>query len=350
MTITALIPAHNEESSLAATIGSLYSQTLPPDRIIVISDNSTDRTAQVAQEAGAEVLHTRDNPHRKAGALNQAIASMSPAPYELILILDADTQIAPTFIQEGVDLLKASPHVGAVGGVFIGQTPRGYLQWCQANEYDRYGLHIELTNRTSVLTGTAALIRRSALETVAQSRGTVLPGERGDYYDRHAITEDSELTLALKTLGFQLRSPRSMTCTTELMPTWGDLHRQRLRWYKGMLDNLRTYGLTRTTARYFGQQTMLVVGTVMMAAFLTLTAVTIAAGTFTVVPVWMAIGGIFLVEKVITISTRTGRGLAALVFPELLYDLVLQAAFVRAAWLAAFRREVVWNHLTPGGN
>jgi cellulose synthase/poly-beta-1,6-N-acetylglucosamine synthase-like glycosyltransferase len=231
--------------------------------------------------------------------------------------------------------------------VFRGRPPQSYLQHCQANEYTRYGVQVDLTGRTAVLTGTAALVRRTALQEVADARGSVLPGERGDVYDRHAITEDSELTLALRTLGHELRSPVTMSCTTELMPTAGDLHRQRVRWYKGMLDNLAEYGLTRTTWRYVGQQVMLAVGTLMMAAYLLLTAVTLVTGTFTLSPLWAAVGLVFVAERLVTVwgAGRRARLLAVLVLPELLYDLALQRAFLHAAALFVTRRQTTWNHV-----
>jgi len=342
--VVVIIPAHDEADALPATIASLALQTRRPDRVLVVSDNSTDATVEVARAAGADVMESVANTARKAGALNQAIATTTE---DVVMVLDADTTIAPTFLEEGLAILAAQPEVAAVGGVFQGRPPRGVLQRCQANEYTRYGVQVDVTGRTAVLTGTAALVRRTALDEVAAARGTRLPGRAGDVYDRESITEDSELTLALRTLGHELRSPASMTCTTELMPTAGDLHRQRVRWYKGMLDNLGTYGLTRTTARYVGQQVMLAVGTLMMALYLALTVLTVVTGTFALSPLWLAVGGVFLVERVVTVwsAGRRARALAVLVVPELVYDLALQRAFVHAVALYVSRRQTSWNHV-----
>jgi cellulose synthase/poly-beta-1,6-N-acetylglucosamine synthase-like glycosyltransferase len=57
----------------------------------------------------------------------------------------------------------------------------------------------------------------------------VLPGEAGQVYDTYSLTEDNELTMALKTLGARLLSPRECQVRTELMPTRRDLWRQRQR-------------------------------------------------------------------------------------------------------------------------
>jgi cellulose synthase/poly-beta-1,6-N-acetylglucosamine synthase-like glycosyltransferase len=59
-----LIPAHNEEAQLGMALESVLRQSRPVDRIIVVSDNSTDRTVQIARRRanrGVEVIETVDN-------------------------------------------------------------------------------------------------------------------------------------------------------------------------------------------------------------------------------------------------------------------------------------------------
>lgn len=342
--VVALVPAHDEAEVLPATLASLRAQTRPVDRVLVVSDNSTDGTVEVARRLGADVLETVGNTGRKAGALNQALGVVEA---ENVLVLDADTSIAPTFVEEGLALLDGRPDLAAVGGVFRGTPPRSLLEQLQSNEYERYAVQIDVTGRTAVLTGTAALIRTEALADVARHRGTLLPGPPGAVYDPGAITEDSELTLALRTLGYELASPTSMSCTTELMPTARDLHRQRVRWYKGMLDNLRAYGVTRVTARYVGQQVMIALGALMLMSLVVLTALTVAAGTFRFVPFWLAVGAVLVAERLVTVwgGGPRARALAALVLPELGYDMFLQLAFVRACLLAATDRDAGWHHV-----
>src|SRR5262245_25077477 len=59
-----LIPAHNEEAGIATTIRNVLEQTVPSDRVLVVADNCDDRTAQVAREAGAEVVERADAERR----------------------------------------------------------------------------------------------------------------------------------------------------------------------------------------------------------------------------------------------------------------------------------------------
>ena len=86
------------------------------------------------------------------------------------------------------------------------------------------------------------MFRSRALKTVAESRGTLLPGHYADVYDTEALTEDNELTIALKSLGALMISPDRCRVVTEVMPTWRALWHQRLRWQRGALENPGAYG------------------------------------------------------------------------------------------------------------
>lgn len=346
--ITVLIPAHNEADRVGATLTSLAGQTMRPDRVIVVSDNSTDTTVDIARIHGADVFETVGNVHKKAGALNQAIAASRLSGY--VLVMDADTVLSPTWAATAAALLDGDVNLGAVGAVFHGDRADSLVTRLQSNEYTRYAREIDRTNRVMVLSGTAALIRADALRQIARTRGTdLLPGTTGDVYDVHALTEDNELTLALKTLGWRLASPAECATFTEVMPTWGDLARQRLRWYRGAIENLRAYGWTPVTRRYWGQQAMLSFGVVALWLYLTLTIVSLASGQHLSVS-WFGVlvGSVFLVERVVTVwrGGWAARGIAALLYVELFYELFLQLVFIRAVFDATTRRAAVWHHVT----
>lgn len=353
MTITVLIPAHNEERQIAATLVSLRMQDLKPDRVIVVADNCVDDTEGVARNFGARVLATVGNTDKKAGALNQALDLLLPRlrPDDYVLVMDADTELGPRFLSTAVRILRKDKRVGAVGGVFYGQDGGGFLGLMQRNEYTRYAREIDRTGRVMVLSGTAALFRPAAMRQVASARGHRLPGGHGQVYDTHALTEDNEVTLALKTLGWRLESPLECSTVTEVMPTVGDLWRQRTRWYRGAIENLRTYGWSYVTARYWVQQGMLGLGLVSLYLYLALTAVAIGRhglGAFGFSPFWLAITGLFILERVVTVwkGGWTSRAVASVLYVELAYDMLLQAAFVRSVWDALRRREATWHHVT----
>nr|MCH9815234.1 glycosyltransferase family 2 protein [Actinomycetes bacterium] len=255
--LTVLVPAHDEETSLPITLAALKDQTRPPDRVIVVADNCTDGTVRVAQEMGVEVVESVNNTDKKAGALNQVLNQILPRcdASDVVMIMDADTSLTPRFLEVGATRLTTDPELMAVGGVFYGEGGSGLVGQFQRNEYARYSLQIRSRReRVFVLTGTATMFRASALLDVAAARGVFIPGETGRVYDTAALTEDNELTLALKSLGAPMVSPSECKVTTEIMPTWHNLWVQRKRWQRGALENLSAYGLTRGTFRYWGQQ------------------------------------------------------------------------------------------------
>ena len=93
--LAVLIPAHDEEAGIGATLGALGRDGYPAGlrRTIVIADNCTDRTAEVARAAGAEVWERRDSGRRGKGhaliwALERLEAEGSAS--EGIVVLDAD--------------------------------------------------------------------------------------------------------------------------------------------------------------------------------------------------------------------------------------------------------------------
>lgn len=127
--LVVLIAAHNEEQCIGATLDSLARQTRRPDEVFVVADRCTDRTAEIALSFGAKVFETFDNHHRKAGALNQALAVVM-ADLELtdqILLMDADTVLCSEFLSSAEQRLvtrdEGRPDIGAVGAVFLAHEP-----------------------------------------------------------------------------------------------------------------------------------------------------------------------------------------------------------------------------------
>jgi cellulose synthase/poly-beta-1,6-N-acetylglucosamine synthase-like glycosyltransferase len=349
ISVTALIPARNEELHIAATLQSLGRQTVPPTKVWVIADNCTDATAEVARANGADVFTTIDNHHRKAGGLNQLLAQLLPTfgPLDAVLVMDADTVMADDFLERATAELDALPDLDAVGGVFIGDDSPGLLAQFQRNEYLRYGRQISRRQgRVFVLTGTASVFRADALAAVAEARGSVLPGVPGQVYDTYSLTEDNELTLALKSLGAGMVSPRGCRVRTELMPTWRDLWRQRQRWQRGALENIGMYGFSSVTARYWTQQFALGYGVIALAAYLAVTLLAyVAFGMFTIVAFWAVLGVLFAVERTVTVWPGGWRArlLAAPLVLELGYAIVLQLVYVKSIIDIALGRSKHWN-------
>ncbi|MEA5511642.1 glycosyltransferase family 2 protein [Crocosphaera sp. UHCC 0190] len=91
-----LIPAHNEETVIEETLKSLLLQVNSPDEIIVIADNCTDRTAEIARKFEITVLERQDSEKRGKGyAIDYGIKFLNGKPPEIVIILDADCLMEP---------------------------------------------------------------------------------------------------------------------------------------------------------------------------------------------------------------------------------------------------------------
>ena len=350
VTLTALIPAHNEEMLIEATINSLMAQDRKPDRIIVVADNCTDGTVAVAKGLGVEVFESENNLDKKAGALNQMLAVLLPklGENDTVMIMDADTVLLQGFLKSAIKHFEEDRGLSAIGGLFYGEHRSGFLAQIQKNEYTRYSREINRRRgRVFVLTGTASIFRARALRTVANERGQLLPGVAGQVYDTHALTEDNELTLALKSLGALMMSPPECMVETELMPNLSSLWKQRLRWERGAMENIATYGLTSTTVRYWSQQLGLAYSVfALWTYYLLILLQFVSTAAWIWYPFWIIMGLIFIAEKVWTVRNSDWKAklLASTLVIELLYDTFLGIIFVKGSIDMAFRREAHWGN------
>ena len=347
--VVALVPAHNEQSGIIATIRSLQEQTRPPDRIVVVADNCTDATAALALAVGAEVITTAGNVHRKAGALNQALAAVLPdlQDDDVVLAMDADSQLAPDFVATGLRHLAHLPERGAISGSYVARDDRTLVGLLQRIEYAQ-GLHTvhNRGGRIHVLSGAACMFTARALRAVATARGSaLLPGPRGWVYHQESLTEDYELTVALKRIGFAPLNARDCRVVTDVMTTWHDWRAQRLRWQRGTVETLLMYGWTRHTRTAWVVQYWTYFRSLVPLLMVLFWAYALAVETLTFQPFWLLVVPVFVLDQVVAgwQAGARGRVVAALLVPMWLYDLVQSTVYWRALLLSLRGGESTWT-------
>ena len=231
--VSVVIAARNEEAALADCLRALSVQSYPQTlyEVIVVNDNSTDRTQDICdqfrrqhsnfQSVSAAVLPSHPG---KTGALIQGIEQSKG---EIIMITDADCTAPPTWIESTV--LRYSPDVGIVGGMTLQKavSPFGGMQsldWA-------YLLGIASSSAalgTPLSTiGNNLSFRRAAYDSVGGYRA--LP---------FSITEDYSLFQAIINTGtWKYLYPLDPAVVVSSRPCgrWIDLVRQKHRWAKGGL-------------------------------------------------------------------------------------------------------------------
>jgi biofilm PGA synthesis N-glycosyltransferase PgaC len=349
--VIAFVPAHNEEDRITATLSRLLEgQTRPPDWVVAVCDNCTDRTAQVAESLGAKIMHTNGNTWKKAGALNQAIGRSLPwlQATDVILVVDADTELGPNFIAAALREINAG--AGACGGVFYGEDGGGLLGTFQRAEYARYARQLARSQKDArVLTGTGTAFTVEALRALGRARNTRrlpgrMPGDLAPVYTSASLTEDGEITLALKTLGFRCVSPGDCTVTTEVMTSLPAWWKQRTRWTRGALEDLRTYGRTSVTWPYILRQCAMGLSVLAFALYIGYALAMITMFGYHTNVFWLGVSAFFVFERVWTVRRAGWREkiTAALVLPELVYDALQHAVWLWCVSGTLLRTRTEW--------
>ena len=105
--------------------------------IVVMADNCSDRTVELARRAGAEVHSTVDNTARKAGAINQGfdLVVSTLEDDDVIMTMDADGVLARDCVEEALRVFEERDGVGGVCAAALTRPQTNFLEAAQAVEY-----------------------------------------------------------------------------------------------------------------------------------------------------------------------------------------------------------------------
>jgi len=224
-----LIPAHNEELGIAATIRNVREQLVENDRILVVADNCSDGTAQTARNEGAEVVERTDVVNRGKGfALDWGLKALDSNPPAIVVVVDADCELG----RGALDALvrqAAATNRPAQGVYLIGTgqeaDPRRRLSAFAVllkNKIRPIGLH--RLGLPSLLTGTGMAFPWSVLRSAQLGTGN--------------IVEDMKLGVDLALAGFPPRLCPEAELSGAAAPDNRSAIKQRTRWEHGHVQTL----------------------------------------------------------------------------------------------------------------
>lgn len=119
-----IIPALNEEAAIGGVVKSVRNRV---DEVIVVDNGSTDRTADRASDAGAEVIHVAEPGYGRA-CLAGVQASRDA---ELIIFMDGDGADDPNDLSALIDPILSGRVDFVIGSRLLGKTERGALTTTQ---------------------------------------------------------------------------------------------------------------------------------------------------------------------------------------------------------------------------
>lgn len=248
--IVALVPAHNEEDGIAPAIESLLAQTRRIDEIVIISDNSADRTVETAAGYPVTVLETEGNYHRKSGALNYGW-HLAAESADIVVCIDGDTRLPPHAVADWEAEFGRNPQLAGSSSQPI-MTGYGFLPRLQRNEFSK-GVQLSLARGwCRVVSGTGCAYRGEALREAAKR-----PGRAGPW-TYESVVEDYHLTYNMRQAGWVCEMSETVWCWTGSMTSFKALWYQRIKWQAGTCGDLLVFGFNRLNYREWLQQAFLV--------------------------------------------------------------------------------------------
>lgn len=120
-----VIPAYNEEAFISLTLQSLISQTVLPKKVVVVNDNSTDKTAEIVLAFAKEnpfitlVNKTSSAIHLPGSKVIQAFHKGFETldnEYDIIVKLDGDLILPNNYFETILNIFKSDSKIGMAGG------------------------------------------------------------------------------------------------------------------------------------------------------------------------------------------------------------------------------------------
>lgn len=125
MKVYCVIPTYNEEQFIAQTLTSLINQTVIPNKIVVVNDNSTDKTATIVADFVnkysniTQILNKSENKHLPGSKVIKAFYKGFETlddSYDIIVKLDADLILPNNYFERIIEMFHKDLQIGMVGG------------------------------------------------------------------------------------------------------------------------------------------------------------------------------------------------------------------------------------------
>ena len=212
------------------TLDSLLNLNWPKSKIqiIVVDDGSTDNTFKIVEEyAKKGIILIRQKNKGKGCAMNMGLAK---AEGEFFVCLDADSVVDKDALLHMIGFFE-DESVMAVTPTLKLNNPKTWLDKIQNIEY-MIGIYLRKTfsliNVLNVTPGPFTVYRKWFFDKFGG-------------YDEANLTEDMEIAMRIQKHHYKIENSLAAYVFTKPASTFSALMKQRVRWYKGALDNFINY-------------------------------------------------------------------------------------------------------------
>ena len=252
-----IVPAHNEESVIAACLDALFGLDYSRDQveILVVDDASTDRTARIVSEYAERFpgrvamlqVPIAEGGRGKATALNRAFRFLNESSRFredakwIIGIFDGDGEPDANMLKKASAQFRSLTVAGVQATVRIRNRAVSWLTRMQDIEFAGFSRVTQIIrmriSHSAALGGNGQFVRASALRTVAINL------EEGVFWQPDSLTEDLDLSTRLVLQNWDLHHLSSSSVWQEGVETTKSLMNQRTRWAWGSLQVFVEYVL-----------------------------------------------------------------------------------------------------------
>jgi poly-beta-1,6-N-acetyl-D-glucosamine synthase len=226
--VSILVPCHNEEEYIRATIEHLARNRYPDFEIVAINDGSTDRTEAILEElaqvhACLRIVTLEQNVGKAMALRAGALASRA----EFLMCVDADALLAEDALLWMIPHFMHGARVAAVTGNPRVQNKRGLLARIQIGEFASIIGMVKRSQRDIgrlfTVSGVHVCFRRRALHEIG-------------YWSPQTVTEDIDISWRLQINYWDIRYEPHALSWIVVPETLSGLWSQRLRWARGGIE------------------------------------------------------------------------------------------------------------------
>lgn len=245
MSVSIVIPCHNEEKTIQSTFNFIVKQTLKPSQVFFVNDLSSDNTFKELlklkrnnkTEIKIKIFNTTKNLFR-AGACNLALKHVNT---DYVVIMDAGSLLEKHAVEYAIDYLSKEEKNGLVCSRAGLIKSSGLLYSLQKLEYANTDLsRMIFQNNVLISHGLFTAAKTKYLREV-------------NFYSEGVLLEDYDLTVKMKLKGYKASFDPNIKAYTNSVDKIGSFQKQRFRWFLGGLDVLKKFGWNKATRiDYFG--------------------------------------------------------------------------------------------------
>ncbi|MBW2995251.1 glycosyltransferase family 2 protein [Candidatus Woesearchaeota archaeon] len=242
--VSVIIPAYNEEATIAETARSVLNLNYPHDKLelIMVNDGSKDRTLEMMEKIKNRYL-TRDiriishNNMGKAASMNKAIRQ---AKGRYFACLDADSFVDKGNLKKMIAMFQKDPQLSIVTPAMKVKEPKTWLQKFQRLEYLTTILFARIMGHFDMIyvaPGPFSVYKKSIVKKLGG-------------FEAGNLTEDMEIAYRMQKNNYKIRQCFDAYVHTIAPENLRELYKQRNRWYKGGFINFIKYRQLFLNPRY----------------------------------------------------------------------------------------------------